>query len=256
MFNRFLASVAAVWFGLSAVAAQAEEPLNHTNYQIALSGLPLANAFFQTRKQGDTYAIDAQIASTGLGDIIANAKAEMSSAGAVRDGRFSPERFFFRYRYGRKVRSFETHFDKGNVVSSIVEPKRKKRKNWVEVTPADLLSVTDPIAGLVVPSEAEPCRSEVKIYDGESRLSLKLARKRDDTFKTEGFKGSAIVCSIRYEPKSGYRKGHTDVDYARKLQNMEIWFAKSGSLNVYAPVFLSVPTKYGTLTITATHFDG
>jgi hypothetical protein len=37
---------------------------------------------------------------------------------------------------------------------------------------------------------------------------------------------------------------------------MEIWFAKSASLNVYAPVFLSVPTKFGTVTVTATHFDG
>jgi hypothetical protein len=256
MIKRLFTFLAAASIGFAGPVAGAEEVLNHTNYQIALSGLPLANAFFQARKKGDTYAIDAQITSTGIGDIIADAKAEMSSAGAVRKNHLSPEKFSFRYRYGKKTRSFETRFEGDNVVSSVVEPKSKKRKGWVAVTPADLLAVTDPIAGLVIPSENEPCRSEIKVYDGESRLSLKLARKRDDKFKTEGFEGEAIVCSIRYEPKSGYRKGHNDIDYVRRLQNMEIWFAKSAPMDVYAPVFLSVPTKYGTLTITATHFEG
>jgi hypothetical protein len=256
MFKRLFTVLAAMSFGLTSPAAGAEEMLNHTNYQIALSGLPLANAFFQTRKDGRTYAIDAQIASTGIGDIIADAKAEMSSAGAIRNDGFRPEKFSFRYRYGKKARSFETRFKGGNVVASIIEPPSKKKKGWIEVTPEDLRAVTDPIAGLIVPDGNEPCRSEISIYDGESRLSLKLARKRDDEFKTEGYTGAAIVCSVRYEPKSGYRRGRSDVEYARKLENMEIWFAKSTSLNVYAPVFLLVPTRYGTLTVTATHFDG
>lgn len=256
MFKRLLTFFAAASIGFAGQAAGAEEVLNHTNYQIALSGLPLANAFFQARRKGDSYAVDAQIASTGIGDIIADAKAEMSSAGAVRDGGFRPERFSFRYRYGKKARSFETRFKGGNVVASIIEPPSKKRKGWIEVTPEDLHAVTDPIAGLIMPDGDEPCRSEIKVYDGESRLSLKLARKRENAFKTEGFEGEAIVCSIRYEPKSGYRKGHNDIDYVRRLANMEIWFAKAAPMNVYAPVFLSVPTKYGTLTITATHFEG
>ena len=257
MFKRFLILFAAASIGISGPALGVEEVRNHTNYQIALSGLPLANAFFQTRKTGETYTIDAQIASTGLGDVIADAKAEMSSAGAVKDGRFRPQKFSFRYKYGKRVRSFETRFERGDVVSSIIDPKpKKRRKGWVAVTPEDLRAVTDPIAGLVIPTEGEPCSPEIKVFDGEARLSLKLARKREEPFKTEGFKGSAIVCSIRYEPKSGYRAGHNDVDYVRRLQNMEIWFAKSAPMNVYAPVFLSVPTKFGTLTITATHFDG
>jgi hypothetical protein len=256
MRQRLFILLAAALVGYGGHAAAADTLLSQTNYQIALSGLPLANAYFQTRKDGKTYAIDAQISSTGLGDIVANAKAEMSSSGAVRQGRFDPERFSFRYRYGRRVRTFETRFEGGNVISSIVEPQQKKRKGWVAVTPEDMRAVTDPIAGLVIPTEKDPCQSEIKIYDGESRLSLMLARKRQDTFKIKGFNGEAIVCSIRYQPKSGYRRGRSDVDYVRKLQNMEIWFAKSTPMNVYAPVFLSVPTRYGTLTITATHFDG
>jgi hypothetical protein len=256
MFKRFLIFSVAALLGLFGQAVGAEEVLNHTNYEIAISGLPLANAFFQTRKDGKTYAIDAQVASTGIGGIISDAKAEMSSYGLVKNGNFNPQQFSFRYKYGRKARSFETHFENGNVISSVAEPKSKRRKNWIDVTPDDLRAVTDPIAGLVVPLKEDPCQSEIKIYDGESRLSLKLSRKREDQFKTRGFAGDAIVCSVRYEPKSGYRKGRSDVEYVRRLSSMEIWFAKSAALNVYAPVFLSVPTRYGTLTITATRFDG
>ena len=55
-------------------------------------------------------------------------------------------------------------------------------------------------------------------------------------------------------PKSGYRKGRDDVDYLRKLETMEIWFAKAESVNVYAPVYVRIPTSYGAVTIWATRF--
>ena len=61
---------------------------------------------------------------------------------------------------------------------------------------------------------------------------------------------------IRFVPKSGYKKGREDVEYLRRLNSMEIWFAKAEEANVYAPVYLSVPTSYGPLTIKATHFGG
>ena len=241
---------------LLASTGQAEDAVKHTNYTIALAGLPLANAHFQTRKDGQRYSIDAQIASTGVGEFLADTKAEMLSAGAVSDGQLKPDEFRFRYKYGKRVRSFETRFEDGNVVSTIAEPAHKKRKGWVEVRPEDLKPVTDPVAGLILPVSTDPCRSVIAVYDGEARLDLKLERKGEQKFATEGFRGDAVVCSIRYEPKSGYRRGHRDVDYVRKLKTMEIWFAKAATLRVYAPVFLSIPTKYGTLTVTATRFDG
>lgn len=237
--------------------AVAEEVRNRTDYTIALAGLRLADARFHARRNGERYEIDAEIASTGLGEFLANTKARMSSAGEVRGGRFLPSKFMFRYKYGKRQRLFETRFEDGNVVSSIVEPQpKKRRKGWIPVQPEDLKSVTDPVAGLVMPGDGDPCRGKIPVYDGESRLDLRLSRKREQPFTTEGFSGPAIVCALRYEPKSGYRKGHRDVEYVRRLTNMEIWFAKSTPMDVYAPVFLSVPTKYGTLTVTATRFEG
>jgi hypothetical protein len=242
---------------LSFRPADAEEVRNRTHYQILLAGVPLANASFQARRDGNAYAIDAQIATTPVANIIAESMAEMSSTGSVIGGRLEPNRFYFRYKYGKRHRRFETSFAGGKVTESLIEPQpRKKRKHWIPIRPADLLGVTDPVAGLVIPADQDPCRSPIPVYDGETRLDLTLVRKGEQTFKTEGFSGPVVVCSLRYEPKAGYRKGHKDIDYVRKLKNIEIWFAKSAPMQVYAPVYLSVPTSYGPLTIKATHFDG
>jgi hypothetical protein len=242
---------------LTSGRAGAEEVHNRTNYQILLSGIPLANAFFQARRDGQSYSIDAQIATTAVAAIITESKAEMSSKGSVKDGKLESDRFLFRYKYGKRNRRFETTFADGDVKQALIEPRpKKKRKNWIPLQPGDMLAVTDPVAGLVIPADQDPCRSPIAIFDGEARLDLKLAHKSGKTFKTEGFSGPVVVCSLRYEPKAGYRKGHKDIEYVRKLANMEIWFAKSAAMNVYAPVYLSVPTSWGPLTIRATHFDG
>lgn len=242
---------------LSSGQAGAEVVQNRTNYQILLSGIPLANAFFQASRDGQSYSVDAQIATNKVAAIIAETKAEMSSKSTLKNGKLESSRFLFRYKYGKRNRRFETTFAGGDVKEALIEPQPKsKRKNWIPLQPADMLAVSDPIAGLVIPADQDPCRSPIPIFDGEARVDLKLARKADKTFKTEGFSGPVVVCSLRYEPKSGYRKGHKDIEYVRKLTNMEIWFAKSASMNVYAPVYLSVPTSWGPLTIRATRFDG
>ena len=37
---------------------------------------------------------------------------------------------------------------------------------------------------------------------------------------------------------------------------MEIWFAKAETMNVYAPVYVRIPTKLGPVTVSATRFGG
>ena len=94
------------------------------------------------------------------------------------------------------------------------------------------------------------------IYDGESRMDLVLSSKGEKSFSTKGFSGDTVVCGVRYIPKSGYRKGRKDIDYLRGSKAMEIWFAKAEGVNVYAPVYVKIPTQYGTLTISAVRFGG
>ena len=93
---------------------------------------------------------------------------------------------------------------------------------------------------------------ETFVIVGASQTGAKAA----EALRDQGFDGRVVVCSMRYTPLAGYRKGSTEAEFLKRLKSMEIWFAISDLMYVYAPVFFSVPTRFGTLTMKATHFDG
>jgi Protein of unknown function (DUF3108) len=258
MQNRLLALLASILIATGSSPARADDPVNTAEFSIALSGLPIARAEFTTTLRDKRYEISAGLRTTGLARFITDTKAQIIVDGLAGRKNWRPQSFSFRYDYGRRSRSFETRFLHDQVTSSTITPKPdySKRKNWVPTRPEDLKNVTDPVSALIVPGGTEPCRAMVGVFDGEARMNLRLSHKRMDRFTTAGFDGEVTVCSIRYEPVSGHRRKSKDIDYVKRLDNIEIWFAKSAKLDVYAPVYLAVPTKYGVISITATRFEG
>ena len=160
------------------------------------------------------------------------------------------------YKSGKRGRAIDVTFRNGNVVRASMVPARKKPDNWVPVSNADMRAVLDPISGLIIPAGGRVCPKTLPIFDGESRLDLKLSSKGTKPYSTKGFEGEVVVCGIRFVPKSGYKKGREDVEYLRRLNSMEIWFAKAEEANVYAPVYVRIPTKLGPVTVSATRFGG
>jgi hypothetical protein len=239
--------------------AAGAEPVRHrADFDIQLAGLPFARASFNSRRDANLYEIQVDFKSAGVGHMVSDLTAELVSTGVIGDSGLQSQRYYLQYRKGKRHRLFETEFKDGDVVSTRIEPQRdrSRQKNWVPVMPEDLKAVTDPLAGLIQPGAGDPCKPLIPVYDGETRLDLTLEPRREDTFKTDGFDGKVVVCGMQYKPLAGYRKGSTEAEFLRRLKSMEIWFAKTERMNVYAPVFFSVPTKFGTLTMKATHFDG
>lgn len=160
------------------------------------------------------------------------------------------------YKSGKRSRAIDVTFRNGNVINASMTPPRRKPKNWIPVSNADMRAVLDPISGLIIPEGSRICPKTLPIFDGESRLDLKLSSKGTKPYSTKGFEGEVVVCGIRFVPKSGYKKGRDDVEYLRKLKTMEIWFAKAEGAKVYAPVYVQIPTKLGPVTVSATRFGG
>ncbi|MBP1858923.1 DUF3108 domain-containing protein [Rhizobium herbae] len=235
-------------------AAKAVEVTHNTDYSISLAGLPIARASFHTELNADRYTISGTMNSAGLADIFAETSGQTSVSGVVGRDRLSASEYRVRYQTGKKGRAIDVQFRNGDVTSASMKPARKIPKNWVPVTKADMRDVVDPLSGLIFPADTKVCPKSVPVFDGESRMDLKLSAKGTRPFKTDGFQGDVIVCGIKFVPKSGYRKGRDDVDYLRKLETMEIWFAKADAVNVYAPVYVRIPTSYGPVTIWATRF--
>lgn len=247
----------AVMLPALAMPAAAAEIRHETDYSIALSGLPLARASFLTTLSKDRYIISGTLISSGLADIISHTSGQTRVAGVVGPTRLQASEYSMSYKSGRKGRAIDVAFRNGNVTSATLKPERKRPpENWVPLSKADMRNVLDPLSGLIFPAGTKVCPSTLPIFDGESRVDLQLTAKGSKPYKTKGFSGEVLVCGVRFVPKSGYRKGRDDVEYLRRLRSIEIWFAKAESVNVYAPVYVRIPTKLGPVTVSATRFGG
>lgn len=251
-FTLVLASVFPV-----APASLAADVQYRSEYSVALGVLPIARLSFDTNVAGDRYRIQGDFQASGLIEVVREVSAKSQVSGKLAAGRLMPDRYTLDYRSGKKKELFDIQFSEGNVVAVSVEPKPKPRPaSWVELTEADLKAVMDPIGAFLIPDGTDVCAQRLPVFDGESRMDLVLQPKGTEAFKAGKVKGEAIVCSVRYEPRAGYRKGRKDIEYLKSVTDMEIWFAKTERLKLYAPVYAKIPTRYGTVHISAEAFDG
>jgi hypothetical protein len=254
-FSRALAG-AVLLYAASVAPALSEEVKHVTQYDISLGILPIGSATFSSEFDGNGYKINGIFKSGGIVNVIKRVSAETNVAGRIDGDRLQADRYNLVYKLGDRTRIYDVIYRNGNVTDTTIKPPpRRSKENWVPVSPQDLRSVLDPLSGLIFPDGAKVCPARVPVYDGESRMDLLLKNEGTKPFETEGFKGDVIVCTVRYVPKSGFRRGRSDIEYLKKTP-MEVWFAKAEATNVYAPVYARIPTRMGPLHITAARFGG
>ena len=243
-------------FGFTAVPLGSAEIRHVSEYNISLGILPIAKASFASEFNSSDYKITGTFKSAGIVNIISRISAETSVSGRMQADKLQADRYNLVYSSGKRTRIYDVEYRNGNVTETTVKPEPSRNpETWIPVTDKDLRAVLDPLSGLIFPGDAKVCPSRLPIYDGESRMDLVLTPKGTRPFSTDGFKGEAIVCSIRYLPRSGFKRGRSDIEYLRKTP-MEIWFAKAQSVNVYAPVYAVIPTRMGQVYVTAVKYGG
>lgn len=256
--SAFSAVIGAMLLVLGWQTHAAAEPIKvHADYSVSLIGFPVAYASFLTEIDGGSYKITGDMRTSALSDIISKSRGEASVSGKLSKERLLASSFMVAYSSGKHAHRTEIEFSNGNVKSTTNSPKRKKSaSDWVPLSAADLRAVLDPLSGMVFPANSKVCPRSLPIFDGQSRVTLHLTPKGVRPYRTKGFAGDAIVCGIRFEPKSGYRKGSSGIRYLRELKTMEVWFAKHELGGFYAPVYAKVPTKIGQVIVAATRFGG
>jgi hypothetical protein len=238
------------------VLGHAEELRHETAYRVSLAGIPIARADFRTDVVDKHFTIKGEVNSSGLADLVTTISAHADISGQVGPNRLETDRYTLDYTSGHKHHVYDVVYKDGNVTSTTTTPEPKRPNNWIPVSPEDLRAVLDPISGLIFPANTNICAQTLPIYDGETRMDLKLSPKGSHPFSTDGFHGITTVCGVHFTAKGGYKKSRTDFEYLSKSNDMEIWFAKAEAMNVYAPVYVRIPTKYGTVTITAVKYGG
>ncbi|MEM5492741.1 DUF3108 domain-containing protein [Hoeflea sp. AS16] len=253
----FLSGLMAVAALATAQQAAAEPVQVHTDYKVSLVGFPVASAKFVTEVDGKSYKISGDMRSSAFSDLFSRVRGNASVSGTVTADKLQASDFLVSYTSGKKKHRTAVKFVNGDVRSATNEPESKtKADDWVPLLEAHLRAVLDPLSGLLFPAGTAVCPRSLPIFDGESRATLHLTPIGVRPYRTKGFKGDAIVCGVRFEPNSGYRKNSSGIKYLKGIKGMEVWFAKHESLGLYGPVYAKVPTKIGKVIVAATRIGG
>lgn len=238
-------------------AAAAERQDFRGDYTVSYLGLPVARASFESRYAAGSYEIRGSVSSAGLAQVFDDTHGTLVTSGRLLDDRIEPSSFRADYKSGKKASLIDMRFAGGKVVDTKVVPAPKKRgKNWLPVDPVDLAGVADPIAATVVVADSieKVCNRTVKMYDGEMRANLKLALVSKGSISVKGYSGPTVTCRLNFEPVGGFRKGSKGLDFLSRKSVIQVTFAPLGKTGVYAPVYATVGTQIGTITVSAQQF--
>ncbi|PSH69161.1 DUF3108 domain-containing protein [Phyllobacterium brassicacearum] len=242
---------------MAALPAQAAQSYQ-TDYRISLYGLSIAKASFSTKVTDGSYRVTGTLASSGLASLFDDTDGKLDVSGQFANSGPVPNSYVVKYRHGNRNKSTSITFANGNVTNTTNVPPIRKKKNWVELSTADLLSVADPISGVMVSADSPDhvCGKTLHLYDGQTRVDLKLSPSgKAQPFATKGFKGNAITCSAKFVPIAGYQSGRKAIEYLKNSSQISLTFASLGDSAIYSPVLAKVGTQIGTVTVYATRFE-
>ncbi|GAA2831926.1 uncharacterized protein DUF3108 [Aminobacter aminovorans] len=228
------------------------------DYSLSFLGIPVAKATFDSSYEGNSYVVKGKVSSAGLAAFFDDTRGTISSRGSFGDGRTKPRAFRADYVSGKVSSLVAVGFSGDRVVSTEVVPAPRKRgKTWIPLGANDLRGVADPIAATVIraPSLDKVCGRTVKIYDGELRADLRLTEVSRKTMSVKGFAGETVTCRMGFQPVSGYRTDKKALTFLRDRSRIMVTFAPLGKTGIYAPIYATVSTQIGTITVKARRFE-
>lgn len=253
-----LKSAAALFVALVAgLSGPAAAESFRSEYVVTLYGLPVARSTFDTTIEASRYAINGAVRSAGFAEFFDDTRGTIKSAGAVGEAGAAPSAYAVDYTTGKKKKRTNISFAGGSVASVSNTPPVKKGKPWIEVDPAHLKSVADPLTVFMIKADSlqSVCSKRLRLFDGEMRNDFVLSPVGETTIETAGYSGPAMTCSIRFVPVSGYRQGKKQIEYLKKNRNMQVTFAPMRQTGFYAPVVAKIGTQIGTVTVRAAKFE-
>ena len=146
---------------------------------------------------------------------------------------------------GNNFRFADLAFDDSGVkqVTFVPNKKKKRSKRNVPVTEQHLEDVLDPLSAIMALSldgKDEPCRRTLAVFDGKRRFDLIFTPKRREARN--------VVCSVRFVPISGHRKGE---ESSVITGNAEVKLRRVPKANIVIPSRIAVPTIAGNAVLTS-----
>ena len=222
-------------------------------YVVSYMGLTVARSTFSSRIEGTSFKVDGTIESAGFGRFFDDTTGKVTASGGFKGNRTEPTAFRVDYQQKEKSTVTTIDFTGGAVTATETIPAPKPRgSDWIPIDLSDLSRVSDPISATLIRADGprSVCGRTVRVFDGEIRLDVALFPVGIGTADIPG-QGETVTCRATIKPVSGYRKGRKALEYLQKKARIMVAFAELGKTGIYAPVFATVGTEIGTVSIKA-----
>jgi hypothetical protein len=255
---RLLPVLLAVALALSPSQLLAAKKSFSGDFSLSFLGIPVAKATFDSSYDGDSYVVNGKVSSAGLAAFFDDTRGTISSRGSFGEGRTRPRAFRADYVSGEVSSLVDIRFAGDRVTRTQVVPAPKKRgATWIPLGVNDLRGVADPIAATVIRAASldKVCGRTIRMYDGELRADLRLTEVSRKTMSVKGFAGETVTCRMGFQPVSGYRTDKKALTFLRDRSRIMVTFAPLGKTGIYAPIYATVSTQIGTITVKARRFE-
>jgi hypothetical protein len=231
-------------------------------YTATLAGLPIGRGNWVIEVTDDQYSAAASGSTTGLLRVFTSARGTGATRGSFNGDQTMPTSYVATIDWDRKIDDVRMVIAGGNVKDFSAEPPLIPHPDRIPVSDADRRGVVDPmsstlsrVGGTGDPVSPQACGRKVGVFDGRVRYDLRSEFKRMETVKAErGYQGPVVVCTVYFEPISGFIPSRPVIKYLVELRDAEVWLAPIAGTRVLVPFRFSLPTPLGMGVLQATQF--
>lgn len=252
---------AALATSLALCATAGAESLR-AHYALSLMGLSIGSAYASGVVDPQNYRVEISMRTTGLANLINNARGAASASGGLTLAGPSPASYANTTSNSDETRTVRMSLA-GNAVRQVeVRPAPWDAEARIPVTESAKRHIVDPVSALImrVPPGEEltgpsACNRTISVFDGVTRFDVELAYAGGQTAQTRGYAGPVTVCSARYTPIAGHRPDSSSTRYMANNHDISVWLAPLPDAHVVVPIHIAIGTAAGRLVIDASEFE-
>jgi hypothetical protein len=234
-------------------------------YAIRFAGIKLGKFEVWSNLSNDSYSMRGKGALKFITGLLFEIKGGTTSTGAVTKNGPVPSSFSFDFKTKKHKGELAMMFE-GNAVTHIMaRPPFVENPKDIPLTSAHVKGVLDPMSAMFFTAktgkrnaDGSICPGRIPVFDGKQRFDLILTHKKTVEIKKKRgkgkYRGTAVVCRIKYVPIAGYKPDNSGVKFMSATNDIEVWLIKMPSNGMYVPYHVTIPTPYGTASATSTAF--
>lgn len=260
--TRVLGSLLAVLACCSVPDIAAAQGRLEAQYIATLAGIPIGKGNWTVDVGESRYSAAASGMTTGLVRLFTGGRATGAAQGSLSPSRPLASSYAATIVTRHQTDEIRLTVAAGNVKEVKVEPPEKPDPKRIPVTDEQRRGVVDPMTAslMLVPANVDlqspqACERRLAVFDGKLRYNLTFAFKRmEKVAAKKGYAGAAVVCSVAFEPVSGFVPDRSAIAYLSKPHGMEVWLVPIPGTRVLVPFRGQIETPVGLGVVEATQF--